>query len=81
MITNVQNLRMGQYKTTSFPGKPKNHASLLSSESYQPYLYASKRYMISFGWYANPLPSTCSTAWMIIIADKYNPFAYGGGKA
>lgn len=79
MLTNIQNLRIDKYKLVNFPGKPANYDSLLSSENYLPYLYASKRYMIPFGWYANPLPSTCSTAWMIMVADRFNPFVYGGG--
>jgi hypothetical protein len=42
-------------------------------------LYASKRYAIPFGWFANPLPSTCATAWMIMEYYGYNPFTLGGG--
>jgi hypothetical protein len=39
------------------------------------YPYASKRYLIPFGWYANPLPSTCSTAWMVMVAGGFDPLA------
>lgn len=78
MIKNVQTLRFNNYETTTFPGKPANYKALLPSETFQPYLYASKRYMIPFGWFANPIPSTCSTSWMIMLAHHYDPFQYGG---
>jgi len=78
MTDNIQKLRIDQYTASDFPQKPKDYQSLLKSETYHPYLYSSKRYMIPFGWYANPLPSTCSTAWMIMLADNFNPFTYGG---
>lgn len=80
MTKNVQKLRFDQYSTADFPEGIDNLQSMMSHEQSQPYLYASKRYMIPFGWYANPLPSTCSTAWMIMIDNHFNPFAYGGGK-
>ena|SRR3990167_7281987 len=78
MVLNIQNLRIDQYELTSFPGKLANYDELLMEENYQPYLYASKRYLIPFGWDANPLPSTCSTSWIIMVADHFNPFVYGG---
>lgn len=48
------------------------------SEQSQGLLYASKRYFIPFGWYANPVPSTASTAWAVMDHYDYNPFAFGG---
>jgi hypothetical protein len=76
-------LRVDRYVAGSFPGKPKNYAKLIAEPraplAAQPYLYASSRYRIPFGWYANPLPSTSSTAWILLVADKYDPFLYGGG--
>ncbi len=77
MLEAIQTLRFDSYQKTSFPGKPNDYPNLISQTS-QPYLYASRRYFIPFGWYANPLPSTCSTAWIIMIADHYDPFGYGG---
>lgn len=77
MIEGIQKLRFADYSKTSFPGKPANFAKLMNLQS-SPYLYASKRYLIPFGWYANPLPSTCSTAWIIMLADGYDPFGYAG---
>lgn len=47
-------------------------------EQSQGLLYASKRYFIPFGWYANPVPSTASTAWAVMDLYNYNPFAFGG---
>ena len=51
----------------------------MKGESHNPYLYASKRYFIPFGWNANPLPSTCSTSWVIMLQKHFNPFVLGGG--
>ncbi len=41
----------------------------------QPYLYANRRALVPFGWYANPLPSTCATAWRVMLARNFNPLA------
>jgi len=43
------------------------------------YLYANDRFFIPWGWYANPVGATCSTAWAIMNSHKYNPFLLGGG--
>lgn len=77
MLTAIKNLRIDTYATVGFPGQPHSYAKLFSLPTL-PYVYASKRYQIPFGWYANPLPSTCSTAWMLMLENRYNPFAYGG---
>jgi hypothetical protein len=77
MLAAIKKLRIDTYATAGFPGQPPNYTTLLSLPTW-PYLYASKRYLIPFGWYANPIPSTSSTAWMIMLANRYNPFAYGG---
>lgn len=42
------------------------------------FVYASKRYMIPFGWFANPLPSTTSTSWAMMLHFNFNPFHVGG---
>jgi hypothetical protein len=77
MLAGLDTLRFDHYLQTSFPGKPADYDRLLSQNS-TPYLYASRRYLIPFGWYANPLPSTCATAWAIMIHDRFDPFGYGG---
>jgi len=77
MLKGLARLRIDTYTAADFPGQPQRYARLLSLQT-RPYLYASKRYRIPFGWYANPLPSTCATAWVIMLANHYNPFAYGG---
>jgi hypothetical protein len=77
MLHGIQTLRFDRYVATAFPGKPNDYPNLIVQAT-QPYLYASKRYPIPFGWYANPLPSTSSTAWVIMLADEYDPFGYGG---
>ena len=77
MLDAVQTLRFDRYQSTDFPGKPADYQSLIVQVS-KPYLYASRRYRVPFGWYANPIPSTASTAWIIIVADDFDPFGYGG---
>eukprot|EP01126_Amoeba_proteus_P038037 TRINITY_DN394_c0_g2_i2.p1 TRINITY_DN394_c0_g2~~TRINITY_DN394_c0_g2_i2.p1 ORF type:complete len:703 (-),score=114.45 TRINITY_DN394_c0_g2_i2:78-1964(-) len=42
------------------------------------YLYANKRFFIPWGWYANPLGATSSTAWAVFNDWNYNPFVLGG---
>jgi hypothetical protein len=83
MVDGLQSLRFDHYLSGEFPGKPPAYQDLAVTGkvagSTQPYLYASKRYYIPFGWYANPLPSTCATAWALIVADRFDPFVYGGG--
>jgi hypothetical protein len=83
MIAGIQKLRSDEYVSADISGKPKDYANLIieptKPSGVDPYLYATKRYRIPFGWYANPLPSTSSTAWIILIADSYDPFGYGGG--
>ncbi|WP_306549492.1 hypothetical protein [Desulfobulbus sp.] len=78
MLAAMETLRADTYASADFNGKPNNYNKLLPLST-KPYLYASKRYFIPFGWYANPLPSTCATAWMIMIKNNYNPFLPGGG--
>jgi hypothetical protein len=77
MTEGIQTLRYDRYLTTAFPGKPDDYQNLVIQPT-KPYLYASKRYLVPFGWYANPLPSTCASAWVIMLADDFDPFAYGG---
>lgn len=43
------------------------------------YLYANDRFFIPWGWYANPIGATCSTAWAVMHDYDYNPFILGGG--
>jgi hypothetical protein len=82
MLDGIQQLRYGRYLTARLPGKPPDYASLIREPATpvrsEPYLYASRRYFIPFGWYANPLPSTAASAWVILIADRYDPFGYAG---
>jgi hypothetical protein len=74
MLQALQRLRIDRYAGTGFPGRPDNFSSLLKQQ-HLPYLYASRRYLIPFGWYANPLPSTSSTAWMIMLESGFDPFS------
>ena len=82
MVAGIQSLRYGRYIETSFPGKPAGYATLIAEPTTpvrsEPYLYSSRRYLIPFGWYGNPLPSTAASAWVILIADRYDPFGYAG---
>jgi len=79
MIAGVQKLRYRQYIRANIPGKPDDYANLIVEPAHsEPYLYASRRYLIPFGWYANPIPSTAASAWAIMVADRYDPFGYAG---
>jgi hypothetical protein len=73
MLEGLEKLRIDNYVRTEFPGRPANFEKLIP-QTPGAYLYASKRYMIPFGWYANPLPSTCSTAWVVMVGAGFNPF-------
>lgn len=77
MLDNIQRLRFDRYQSSAFPGKPASYRKLIVQAN-KPYLYASRRYRVPFGWYANPIPSTVSTAWIIMLADDFDPFGYGG---
>jgi len=77
MLEAMQWLRADNYERSSFPGKPDDYKNLALHSS-NAYLYASKRHFVPFGWYANPIPSTCATAWGIMLADRFDPFGYGG---
>ena len=80
MVAGVQNLRYDRYARASLPGKPADYAKLIAESATpgEPYLYSSRRYLIPFGWYGNPIPSTASSAWMILVADGFDPFGYAG---
>jgi hypothetical protein len=77
MLTAMSALRADVYPSKGFPATPPAYATLIPVKT-KPYLYASRRHYIPFGWYANPLPSTASTAWMIMLANGYDPFGVGG---
>lgn len=44
----------------------------------QAYYYANRRYDIPFGWHANRIDSLCSTAWAVMVQNRFNPFVLGG---
>lgn len=78
MLAAVQQLRYDNYLRADFAGKPARYAQLVPQLN-QPYLYADRRYLVPFGWYANPLPSTCATAWMLMLAHRFDPLRPAGG--
>lgn len=51
---------------------------VVGGEEAKAFDYASKRYFIPFGWYANKVPSLTSTAWAIMVDRDFNPFVLGG---
>jgi len=77
MLDALVRLRHDRYASEAFPGRPDRYGRLIRTRS-QPYLYASRRAMIPFGWYANPIPSTCATGWVVLVANHYDPFGYAG---
>jgi len=44
------------------------------------YLYANKRFFIPWGWYANPIGATSSTAWAVLNDFLFDPFILGGSN-
>jgi len=81
MIAGLERMRLSSYVHGHLAGKPPDYARLMAATGRvqsEPYLYSSRRYLIPFGWYGNPLPSTSSTAWAVLVADRYDPFGYGG---
>lgn len=78
MLAAMERLQLSSYSAdtqTPFPGQPAHFAQLLPLAT-NPSLYASRRHAIPFGWYANPLPSTCATAWRLMVANHFNPFQF-----
>lgn len=76
MLAAMERLQLTSYSAntpTPFPGQPAHFDQLLALPT-NPSLYASRRHAIPFGWYANPLPSTCATAWRLMVANHFNPF-------
>ncbi len=47
---------------------------VLLDDGSEAYLYSNRRFFIPFGWWANPVPSLVSTAWVILLDRGYNPF-------
>jgi len=82
LVAGMQHMQLSRYIAADVPGKPPGYARLIVEATgpvrNDPYLYSSRRYLIPFGWFGNPLPSTSSTAWAILIADHYDPFGYAG---
>ncbi len=59
--------------------RPQNYAALIPTALDKlSFVYASKRYKIPFGWFANPIPSTTSTSWILMLHYNFNPFKFGG---
>lgn len=82
MFANLMSLRTDKYVTESAYDsvRPDNYTQLIPVPSDKiAFLYASKRYLIPFGWFANPIPSTTSTAWAIMLHYNFNPFHPDGG--
>jgi hypothetical protein len=53
------------------------HLLFLSGEEAY-FNHANIRAQTGFGWFANPLPSTISTAWHIFYTKSFNPFIPNG---
>ena len=80
MVTGVQQLYSDNYpKAPAFQSDiPSGYTSYMpvsSGDSNSWFVYSNKRYYIPFGWYGNPLPSLCSTAWAVMVNYGYNPFS------
>ncbi|MCH9610706.1 MAG: hypothetical protein S4CHLAM81_05750 [Chlamydiales bacterium] len=81
MFKHLMSLRSDQYPTAAAYNttRPADYSNLVPiPKDKLAFIYASKRYMIPFGWFANPLPSTTSTSWTLMLHFNYNPFKAGG---
>jgi hypothetical protein len=79
MKSNIVKLRNDKYLDTRFNDATSDKYFIKVPESTgQAYLYASKRWLIPFGWYANAISSTTSNAWVIMNKIGFNPFQYKG---
>jgi len=54
------------------------HSFPLNGTTVTAVMYANTRYYIPFGWWSNPLPSTSSSSWAVLIDGNFNPFYLGG---
>lgn len=54
---------------------------IMGDDIWTAFLYASKRYFVPFGWFANPVPSLTSTSWAIMVDSNFNPFHESGTYA
>jgi len=81
MVSHIQSLRTDRYACEdAFKSvRPPNYQSLINIPPNKlGYLYANKRYLIPFGWYANPIPSMASTTWAVMLHYNFNPFSVNG---
>ena len=81
MMKNILTLRSDLYPITDAyeEVRPIDYLNLVPIPAGKlAFMYASKRYMIPFGWFANPLPSTTSTSWLLMLQYNFNPFKVGG---
>jgi len=51
-----------------------------STQQYNSVKYSNRRYYIPFGWWANHIPATASTAWAALVDSHYNPFNVNKGS-
>lgn len=76
MLQHLVLMGSDQYPTAGFAGTvEKKYLSTVENDEIG-YLYGSRRYNIPFGWYANPIPNTASTAWVIMLRKGFDPFRY-----
>lgn len=81
MFEHLMSLRSDQYiQSDAYSAvRPADYQNLVPiPDGKLAFVYASKRYMIPFGWFANPLPSTTSTSWALMLHFNLNPFKVGG---
>lgn len=83
MVNGVKSLYSDNYPTAdAFANtRPPNYTNYVPNSNASTnswFIYASKRYFIPFGWFANPLPSLTSTSWALMIQYNYNPFSVTG---
>jgi hypothetical protein len=81
IVSHLGSLRSDQYLAEEAFSTvcPDNYSKLIPFPTGRlSYLYASKRYLTPFGSFVNPLPSTASTSWAIMLHYQFNPLGLGG---
>ncbi len=80
ILANLLKLRTDHYVTDHdefISGVGPDYQSSVGNDELA-YLYASERYYIPFGWYANPIASTASSTWALYNSFSFNPFGIYG---
>lgn len=75
----IKGLREDNYQQQTFDGQTKGaYLPKINKANGLGYYYASKRFDIPFGWWANTIPSITANSWVVMNHYHFNPFQYQG---